>query len=64
MIRSPAARTLPSDDPRGHARRIRGEEQRYGGWLSLAAPYEAGDPAEISYHVTLNPTDTELAPPS
>ena len=38
--------------------------QRYGGWLSLAAPYEAGDPAEISYHVTLNPTDTELAPPS
>lgn len=36
---------------------------RYDGVLSLSAASEAGEPAEITYRVTLNPTDTELAPP-
>ncbi len=37
--------------------------QRYAGQISLSEAYDEGDPAEISYRVTLNPTDTELAPP-
>jgi hypothetical protein len=36
---------------------------RYDGVLSLSASSDAGDPAEITYRVTLNPTDTVLAPP-
>jgi len=37
--------------------------QRYGGMLSLSEAFQAGDPAEITYRVTLNPTDGVLAPP-
>lgn len=36
---------------------------RYGGQISMSEAYDAGEPAEITYRVTLNPTDTELAAP-
>lgn len=36
---------------------------RYEGVLSLSAPTDDGEPAELSYRITLNPTDSVLSPP-